>query len=78
MTGYLPRLTVVDPIPASIHDWCGQLDDPARGWPCPCRAWKESAPRPEPRKLPTLAERTRDRVSLETVAAAVLAARGVA
>lgn len=21
-----------------IHDWCGQLDDPANGLPCPCTA----------------------------------------
>lgn len=23
-------------VPAAIHAWCGQLDDPARGYPCAC------------------------------------------
>ncbi len=29
-------------IPATIHAWCGRLDDPDRGVPCPCRAWEQA------------------------------------
>lgn len=40
-------------IPATIHERCGMLDDPARDMPCPCRAYAEQAtPTPKPRRRP--------------------------
>lgn len=56
---------MADQPPARIHEHCGMLDDPARDWPCPCRAWAES--RPLLRPVPTLAERRAARTALRPV-----------
>jgi hypothetical protein len=38
-----PRPVTIDDlkVKATVHVWCGQVDDPARGYPCPCRRARE-------------------------------------